>query len=209
MAANSYPKEVWFFHGANASPMSFNYIKSALERDTEYDDYNLRDFTYDCADNLPALVKLIAEQVSASDKEIYLVGHSLGGVLVTAASQRLHLHNMPHKVKGVFTMSSPFGGSESADYLRWLYPNYHLFKNISTQNKMITDLRSVGAVIPTTSLVSTSGNNPLFPNSNDGVVTVKSQRALPNATYIEMPCNHFEILLSEEALTHLKLFLKK
>lgn len=202
-----YTKEVWFIHGANASPTSFKYIKKALEEDPEFNEFSLVDITYDCQEKLPDIVKILAAS-APSKKPLYIIGHSLGGVLGVAISQRIKYFDLPATVRGVLTMSSPFGGSESADYLKWLYPHYHLFKSISTQNRMITDLNAAGAVVPTLSIVTTSGNNPLYPTANDGVVTVKSQRSLPKANYIEMPYNHFEVLVSDTTVEHIKVFLK-
>lgn len=202
-----YTKEVWFIHGANASPTSFSYIKDHLQRDPSLNEYSFVDITYDCQENLASIVKTIAEK-APRDRQFYLVGHSLGGVLATATAQRIKHFDLPVSLRGVFTMSSPFGGSESADYLKWLYPNYHLFRSISTQSRIIKDLKSVGAVVPTLSLVTTSGNNPLFPTANDGVVTVASQRSLSKTKYIEVPYNHFEVLVSKDTIDHISLFLK-
>lgn len=200
-------KEIWFIHGANASPTSFAYIRKCLEEDPDFNEFSLIDISYDCQEKLSEIVKILA--VSApKTRPLYIIGHSLGGVLGVAISQRIKHFELPVSIQGIITMASPFGGSESADYLRWMYPHYHLFKSISTQNRMIMDLKSSGAVVPTLSIVTTSGNNPLFPTANDGVVTVSSQRALPKATYIEMPYNHFEILVSKDAIEHIKVFLK-
>lgn len=200
-------KEVWFIHGANATCESFNYLKKILEEDPEFDNCDMVNISYDCQEKLSDVVKVLA--VSApKDKPLYIVGHSLGGVLAVAISQRIKHFDLPVSIRGVITLASPFGGNESADYLRWLYPHYPLFKSVSTQNRLIVDLKAAGAVVPTLSLVTTSGNNPLYPTANDGVVTVNSQRALPKANYIEMQCNHFEVLLNDDAIEHIKLFLK-
>jgi hypothetical protein len=101
-------------------------------------------------------------------------------------------------------MASPIGGCEGADYLQWLFPHYHLFKNISTKNRVVNDIKAVGAVVPTLNFITTSGNNPIYPESNDGVVTVNSQRALRRAKKIEVPFNHFEVLLSDSVVSHIK-----
>lgn len=202
-----FSKEIWFIHGANASPKSFQYLKENLKIDPDFSDFSITDISYDCQENLASIVKVMASSAS-KDRQLFLVGHSLGGVLATAVAQRIQLFEMPISVRGVFTMASPFGGSESADYLRWLYPTYHLFRSISTQSRLIKDINAIGAVVPTLSLVTTAGNNPLFATANDGVVTVNSQRALKKAKYVEIDSNHFEVLLSRETIEHLKIFLK-
>lgn len=202
-----YQKDIWFIHGANASPTCFNYIKDNLESDPEFRRCSFIDISYNCQEHIPSIVKTLSAS-APKDKQLYLVGHSLGGVIAAAISQRIKHYDMPVSLRGVFSLSAPFGGSESADYLQWLYPNYHLFRSISTQYRMITDIQAAGAVVPTMSLVTSSGNNPLISKANDGVVTVKSQRALPGATYVEVPYNHFEVLMSEDVVDHLKVFLK-
>lgn len=202
-----FTKEVWFIHGANATSKSFRYLKDNLRSDPEFSDYALLDISYDCQENLADIVKVMAASLN-KDRQLFLVGHSLGGVLATALAQRIKMFELPVTVRGVFTMSSPFGGSESADYLKWLYPNYHLFRSISTQSRIIKDINALGAVVPTLALVTTAGNNPLFSTANDGVVTVASQRSLKQTKYVEINSNHFEVLLSKESLDHLKIFLK-
>jgi len=198
--------QIWFIHGANSSPVSFTYMKEKLREDPALFDAMFVDVQYDCSDKLSDVVKTIAANLPR-DTPIHFVGHSLGGVVSVAISQRVSHFKMPIDIRSVVTIASPLGGSESADYLQWMYPSYHLFKNISTRNKVIKDMKSVGAVVPTLSLVTTSGNNPLFPTANDGVVTVKSQRALSGVDYIEVPFNHFESLLSRDVVDHVRLFL--
>lgn len=204
----NYTKEVWLIHGANASPSSFNYIREMIEIDPDFKEYALIDIKYNCQDNIASIVDILAASASRT-RPIYIVGHSLGGVIAARVSQKIKHFELPIDLRGIVTMSAPFGGSESADYLRWLYPKYHLFANISTQNKTIVDLQAGGAVVPTLSLVTSSGNNPLIPAPNDGVVTIKSQRALPRANYVEVPYNHFEVMVSPEAVDHTKVFLKQ
>lgn len=198
--------QIWFIHGANASPTSFNYIKDVLKEDPAYHDIQFVDVVYDAGEKLASNVKTITSNLPARTT-ISLVGHSLGGVIATAVSQRAFIGSGSCNINRIVTMSSPLGGSESADYLKWLYPNYSLFSNISTKNKTIQDMNKIGAIVPTLSLVTTSGNNPLYPTANDGVVTVKSQRALDGVDYIEVPFNHFEVLLSPDVAEHIRIFL--
>lgn len=202
-----YTKDIWFIPGANATPTSFKYIKEHIENDPEFNEFNLIDISYNCQENLVKIVEVLALS-APKNRPLYIIGHSLGGVLATAISQRIKHFSLPATVNGIISLSSPFGGSESANYLRWMYPSYHLFKSISTNNRMITDLQSVGAVVPTLSLVTSSGNNPLFSAANDGVVTVNSQRSLTGVNYVELPYNHFEILLAQETIDHIKVFLR-
>jgi len=207
ITSSSPQKQVWFIHGANATPTSFEYLRDKLKSDPDFKDFSLIDIKYNCQENLSGIIKALTLSIRKGS-QVYLVGHSLGGIIATAISQRIKVYELPLNIKGVFTISSPFGGSESAEYLQWLYPTYHLFRSIATTSRVITDLISLGAVVPTTSLVTSSGNNPLFSTANDGVVTIRSQRSLKGANYIEINSNHFEVLMNQDTVEHLKVFLK-
>jgi triacylglycerol esterase/lipase EstA (alpha/beta hydrolase family) len=194
---------VWFIHGANATPLSFAYLQMSLRKENVLENVEFVNVTYDCQEPISSTIEIIAKSLP-EDKPIFLVGHSLGGVLAVAVAQRVKHFELGKNIKGVITLSAPVGGSEGADYLQWLFPHYYLFKNISTKNRIISDIKSVGAVVPTLSFITTSGNNPVYPEANDGVVTVTSQRALRGSKKLEVPYNHFEVLLSDNVATHIK-----
>jgi triacylglycerol esterase/lipase EstA (alpha/beta hydrolase family) len=200
---NSKRPEVWFIHGANATPLSFTHIQEGLKNSDGIESMKFVNVRYDCQDPISTTTEIIADNLP-SNTPVYLVGHSLGGVLAVAVSQRVKHFGLSKDIKAVVTLASPLGGCEGADYLQWMFPHYHLFKNISTKNRVINDLRAVGAVVPTLSFITTSGNNPIYPEANDGVVTVNSQRALVNSKKIEAPYNHFEVLLSSDIVEHIK-----
>lgn len=195
--------EIWFIHGANATPLSFTYIQSSLRLIEGVEKMKFVNVKYDCQDPISATTEIIADSLP-SNTPIYIIGHSLGGVLAVAVSQRVKHFALNKDIKAVITLASPLGGCEGADYLQWMFPHYHLFKNISTKNRVITDLRAVGAVVPTLAFVTTSGNNPIYPEANDGVVTVNSQRSLRSSKKIEVPFNHFEVLMSNDVADHIK-----
>lgn len=196
---------IWFIHGANATPLSFKSIQLKLRESDSIQEHQFINVKYDCQDPLSEIVERIVS-VLPDDVPIFLVGHSLGGVIAAAVAQKNIHFEYGKDIKGVITIASPLGGCEGADYLQWLFPHYHLFKNISTKNKVVMDLKANGAAVPTLSFITTSGNNPVYPEANDGVVTVNSQRALRNAKKIEVPYNHFEVLLSEDVAEHIKTF---
>jgi len=195
--------EVWFIHGANASPTSFAYIQQAIQNDDAFKNLKFVNVRYDCQEPIAGTIEGIANSIP-DNKPVYLIGHSMGGILAVAAAQRIKHFGLNKQIKAVITMASPLGGCESADYLQWLFPHYHLFKNISTKNKVINDLKAVDAVVPTLNLITTSGNNPMYHKANDGVVTISSQRALRNTKKIEVPYNHFELLLSDDTVSYIK-----
>lgn len=202
---NNVHTEVWFIHGANATPASFNFLKAKLELIPELNNYLFRDVTYDCQDNLATTVRVLLSKVPR-EVPLYLVGHSLGGVIATAFAKKVQESVTGIDLRGVITLASPLGGSESANYLRFIYPHYNLFKNISTVSPVIREIQSFVPEVPFVSVVTNSGNNPLFPTANDGVVTVMSQRTLKGPEYVELASNHFEVLVSPDTVDIMKQF---
>lgn len=200
---NTTKTAVWFIHGANATPLSFLRIQECLKSDDRFTDFEFVNVIYDCQDPLSSTIETITDSLP-SNQPVYLIGHSLGGVIAVAVSQRVKHFELNKNIKAVITMASPLGGCEGADYLQWIFPHYHLFKNISTKNRVISDIKAVGAVVPTLNMITTSGNNPVYPEANDGVVTVNSQRSLNGAKKIEAPFNHFEILISDTTVSLIK-----
>ncbi len=175
---------VWYLHGANATSRSFAWLKRELPT---HEAVNI-----DYSTDIPMAVVLdeIADRM-ASDPDITIVGHSLGGVLAVALSQRCS------NVRQVVTMGAPFGGSNIASVMRWLSP--HSFMNdIYPQSRLITGIHNKALTIPVFSIVTTGGRSPLIPEPNDGVVSVASQKALYGPHYVERGVNHFECLLDGE-----------
>jgi pimeloyl-ACP methyl ester carboxylesterase len=197
-------KEIWLIHGANSTPLSFNYIIDELIEDDRFTNWSVIRISYDCQDSILGLIDQLSSKLP-TDREVFLLGHSLGGLIAVGATQKYkRIHGHVNNIRAVITLGSPFGGSESATYLQWLFPGYNLFKSISPTGKLVTSIQATGAVVPTLSFVTTAGNNPLFHEANDGIVTVRSQRSLGRAKFIEVPYNHFEVLLSTDIIDHIK-----
>ena len=195
--------EVWFIHGANATPISFNYLKDGLARIPELNNYIFRDIVYDCQEDLLAILKVMVKK-APKGVPLYLIGHSLGGVLATAMTKVIQENDTGIDLRGVATLASPIGGSDSANFLKWIYPKYNLFRNISTSNGVIKGIKAFAPKVPFVVVVTSSGNNPMFPTANDGVVTVLSQKELLEVTYVEMESNHFEVLVNPDTVDILK-----
>jgi predicted alpha/beta hydrolase family esterase len=200
------PVSLWYIHGANASPTSFIRLDEQLRSDPRLETASVVRVSYNCQESTSDIAQQLAEKLP-TDQLVYLIGHSLGGVLAVAAAQRAVKLGKMANIGGVITLSAPLSGSESADVLQWLFPSYHLFRNISTKNRLVQEIQSDGVVVPTLCLITTSGNNPLIHEANDGVVTVSSQRALKGAEKVEMGYNHFEILLADETVDYIRTFI--
>lgn len=174
---------IWYIHGASSSPRSFKWLRRELPThrriDVEYDDADIPQV----ADELVRLAK--------TSEPFSVIGHSLGGVLGMALAQRAS------NVKSLVTMAAPYGGSVFATYMRLLAPNT-LMDHIHPFSPLMLSVKAAPVSTPTLSIVTTSGATPLINEPNDGVVTVSSQMCLVGPKYIQLPLNHFEVLLSDD-----------
>ena len=174
---------IWYVHGANSSPKSFNFIKASLPA------HEHRDFSYDCETPLPKTIDAFVELLKGEDEPPHIISHSLGGVIALAASKRA-------EVGKIVTMSSPFGGSKVASLFRWIAAS-RLLDDIHVHSSTMVGLRHQSfADSDIMSFVTTSGG--VFEGvteANDGVVTIASQTALKGPDYITIASNHFEVLL--------------
>lgn len=178
-------KTIIYIHGANASPLSFNYLAQRLPS------HEIQFVTYATFDRVADTIYKIVKDIESFGIDVCLIGHSLGGVIATNVS-----YASPF-VKKIVAISSPHGGSEIAQRLSWFHPRYPMLKEISPNGEAIAPVAKRGAIVPTMCVVSCGGSTPVFKQLNDGVVTVESQRALRNATaFEELDLNHFETLLS-------------
>lgn len=175
---------VVFIHGANATPKSFSFLEQALPAHTR--SY----ITYDASDNLTETIRRAATKIN---QPCHIVGHSLGGVIAVAISQLLG----SEKIHTVSTISSPFGGSETADRMSLFMPFNTFLKNIKTSSPVLKGIVKTGPVVPTLTIITTGGHSPLEPKDNDGVVTVDSQLAIIGTHKIHVPYTHFEVLLDK------------
>lgn len=185
---------ICYIHGANASSTSFNYLREHLPKGVV--------FNYDAQFGLRANTTLLAEECRRTfgDEPFDVIAHSMGGLLAVMLSQS------GANVGRIISLSTPYGGSDAASYLRWLYPTNRIYQDITPGS--LCDLRSTPLRIPVDAFVTTGGSSPLLQGDNDGVVTVASQRALPGATYHECKLNHFEILLSSDVAEEIKIILE-
>jgi triacylglycerol esterase/lipase EstA (alpha/beta hydrolase family) len=184
-----------FLHGANSSDKSFNYIRARLPKHTSVP------LEYDTKTPLVENIEQIKTAILAvSNDDISIVSHSLGGVIAVSVAKEIPA------IKKIVTMSTPFGGSQSADILKWMFHNSQLLKDISTTNPVISNL-SKREDLEVLSFVSTLGASDFIKGENDGVVTLESMKSLSGPTYKEVSTNHFEILLDDSVVGDIKKFL--
>lgn len=184
--------QIVFIHGFNSSQRSFNYLVSQLPVESpvlvSYSSHQpLRDSIQEVRQKLPKEV------------ELAFVGHSLGGVLaVLMAAEHID------RTKGLVCISAPLGGSKAANTLRWLPGHPRVVEDITPTSGKIELISQLKLKIPTLSIISTGGSLPISNEPNDSIVTVSSQRALPFGKKVEVKANHFEILLADETVNHVR-----
>ena len=175
--------KVWYIHGANASPLSFSFIK-ANSRPHDAEEILYRH-------DVP-LAKTVAElrrKAVLHNGPLAIVGHSLGGIVAAAVAQTAD-------VEKVVTLASPFGGSSAAALLQW-FTRSQLMADIAPSSSVLTSLRMNPPSTRMLSFVTDPGIDTLG-EKGDGVVTTASQLALNGPTYETVDINHFEVLLSRD-----------
>lgn len=123
---------------------------------------------------------------------LFVVGHSLGGIYA------LHLAGTLNVVAGV-SISTPFRGSSTADWAKYLVPGYQLFRDVGRRSRPIIDGHKIKLNIPWTQIVSTSGNVPYHSGPNDGVCTIASmEHRAADMELIHVNNTHYEVVCNEK-----------
>ena len=186
----NYPKIV-LIHGANQSNMTFAHLRHVL---SDFDYINI-DYSPagDFYDNLNEMISL-----TESAGPTYIIGHSLGGIYAAHLSQYINCI-------GGATVSTPFGGSRAADFVKFLLPNYKIFKSVGQKARPVVEARKFKLPGNWTNYVSISGNVPWHGERNDGVLSIKSMTAKEDIPTTMIDANHYEIVLDESLINDIKL----
>lgn len=181
-----------YIHGAGASKDSFNYIRHHMS------DYKENCFEYDIQDGFKNnLEKLSSKLYRLTD--VFFVGHSMGGIYALNLANRF-----PKKVLGAVTLSTPYGGVEIADYVKYFFPFYQLIRDIGPNSKPIRQTEEITIKHPWTQIVTTNGTSPWIHQENDGVVTVASQKHKKGMELITLHNNHYEVVISPKVVDIIK-----
>jgi len=173
---------IWL-HGANQSSLSFKYLQTKTQFNKEIMiNYSSMNKFYDNLD-------MITEQCQNRGPH-FVVGHSMGGLYA------LHLTKYLRIVGGV-SISTPFRGSSTADWAKYVVPSYPLFKDIGRKSDPIKKANEISLDIPWTQIVSTKGSVPYHNGHNDGVVTLASMSHRTDMTHIELAHTHYETMVSD------------
>lgn len=186
-----------YIHGANATNHSFNFIAPNINAPAAY-------VSYDAHTPLRDIIAEAAEAIKAIGP-CHVVAHSMGGIIALGA-----LQHFPTPVHSLTTMSTPFGGVESASTISLMLPFNQFFQNIKPANQLLSTIRRQGSPVPMLNIVTNGGGSGLMNEANDGVVTVRSQRSIlvgPSVEHVLVGLNHFEVLLSNDILTTINEFI--
>ena len=194
---DKYKMKIVYIHGAGATGESFNYIRDHLNHKDELV------LNYCSKQGFDTNLLAMKEQlVDASD--MFFIGHSLGGIY--ALNLAAHY---AEKVRGGVTLSTPYGGSHAADFAKFLLPFSRLLRDIGPTSKPMKMTNKIAVRHPWCNVVSVRGDNPLMVEQNDGVVTLASMKHRSDMEFIEVPLNHYEIVISPTTVNILKLKLKE
>jgi pimeloyl-ACP methyl ester carboxylesterase len=181
-----------YIHGANATGDSFNYIREHLNHTDELViEYDSKDgFDH----NLSTMKDLLETQ-----QDIFFICHSLGGIYA------LHLANaFPTNVLGAVTISTPYGGAESADYAKYFLPFSRLLRDIGPHSKPMRVADRIKVQHPWTNIVTTRGASPWILQPNDGIVTISSMSCRSDMELVELHTNHYEVIMHHTTVEILK-----
>ena len=184
-----------YIHGASATSESFNYIRSKLG--------NGIDINYDSRNGFENNLNDMIEQLK-DVKDIAFIAHSLGGVY------SLHIANaIPEQVRGAVTLSTPYGGAEVAEVVKFFLPFSRLMRDIGPSSWAMKQADNIKIQHPWTNIVTVTGQSPFMHEHNDGVVTIASMKHHKDMELIEVDYNHYEVVLAEPVIKLIKERVKK
>jgi len=177
-----------YIHGNGQSSESFNFIR------TEITCYRELVLEYDSTNGFYNNYQAMQAQLEDVD-DIFFIAHSLGGIYA------LHLANaIPNRVLGAVTMSTPYGGSEAAEFVKYILPFSQLIRDIQPKSAPILQAKTFHIAHPWTNMVTLKGQSPLMVTPNDGVVTFDSMRHRQDMRLIDVESNHYEVTQSHKAV---------
>lgn len=181
-----------YIHGASATCESFNHIAEHIPQESVCLGYDSKN---GFKENLKEMAKVIAD----IDK-VFFIAHSLGGIY------SLHLADMfPEKIQGAVTLSTPYGGSKSADYVKYFLPFSRLMRDIGPHSVPMEKINTIDIRWPWTNVVTMNGQSPFMNEPNDGVVTITSMKHLSSKMeIIELPINHYEVVIVNSVIDIIK-----
>jgi pimeloyl-ACP methyl ester carboxylesterase len=177
-------------HGAFSSPTIFNYIRMQLGSQYQWHFLDYQQETGGLQD--------IISRARAPTEPHHVVGHSMGGLIALALWYNLN-------VNSVTTISTPLGGVD-VNFMQQYLSRSEFMSDISSSGDFIRGLQRATLTVPVQHIVSTAGFNPWIYEPCDGVVTVRSQRAVALGPVYDVASNHAEVMMDDRTVELLKTF---
>lgn len=205
---------ILFVHGINATALDFAPLIEKIDQSK----YQIWVFNYPSGLSLPlnskGLNNLLHTVVSEYKiQQLHVVAHSMGGLVVTNSIRQCRIGQLCDFISSVTTISSPFGGVESAkqgvEYSPVVMPAW---VDLNPDGKFIADLFIDNSKIHIPYFLAFGYNSgDLFnTNSNDGVINLSNQLSRPaqlNADQIRgYNENHLSILDNDDLFEDLSSF---
>jgi pimeloyl-ACP methyl ester carboxylesterase len=180
-----------YIHGASATSASFTHIRQYVRDYFEEPDIMLE---YKSENGFYSNLDDMKGRLDGEDR-LFFISHSLGGIY----SLYLANHYLETTVGGI-SLSTPYGGSKEADFARYFLPFNRLMKDVGTMSEPIRESKRLSAPPNWTQVVTTVGQSPWIQEPNDGVVTLKSMRYREDFELVELELNHYEVVVSDQAV---------
>ncbi|CAK1743219.1 lipase family alpha/beta hydrolase [Vibrio crassostreae] len=205
---------ILFVHGINATALDF----APLIEKVDQSKYQIWVFNYpsglSLALNSKGLNNLLHTVVSEyKNQQLHVVAHSMGGLIVTNSIRQCRIGQLCDFVSSVTTISSPFGGVESAkqgvEYSPVVMPTW---VDLNPEGKFIADLFIDNNKVQIPHFLAFGYNSgELFnTSSNDGVISLSSQLSRPAQLNAEQILgydeNHLSILDNDDLFEDLSEF---
>ncbi|CAH6847984.1 Alpha/beta hydrolase [Vibrio chagasii] len=205
---------ILFVHGINATALDF----APLIQKIDQSKYQIWVFNYpsglSLSLNSKGLNNLLHTVVSEyKNQQLHVVAHSMGGLIVTNSIRQCRIGQLCDFVSSVTTISSPFGGVESAkqgvEYSPVVMPAW---VDLNPDGKFIADLFIDSSKIHIPHFLAFGYNSgELFnTNSNDGVINLSSQLSRPAQLHASQILgyneNHLSILDNDDLFEDLSEF---
>lgn len=180
-----------YIHGASATAESFTHIRQFVREYFEEPDIMLE---YRSSDGFDHNLSEMKGKLDDAER-LFFISHSLGGIYA------LYLADYYRNTTcGGISLATPYGGSEQADFARYVLPFNQLMKDVGTMSVPIRELANITSPKNWTQVVTTVGQSPWIQEANDGVVTVKSMKFRKDFELIEVPLNHYEVVISDSVV---------
>jgi len=194
---------VLFVHGIHGSPRNFEQLIARLDR-TKYEPWVAY---YPSGIRLPVLSQILAGLLSRAKDSVgvdrlFIVAHSMGGLVARGALLLLAEKSEPSPVAALVTLGTPWGGHPGAAFAVENAPEaVPSWIDMAPKSKFLHTLEQP-LTVPQYLFFGIGGRSSKYDDNNDGVVTVASQ--LPrwaqdqSRAVIGFNENHMGILNSAE-----------